>query len=72
MRVANRQYVYQTRHGDPALIVALNIDDTPLQVELAKLGIGPAEVVAGSGAPPEEVVEALTVEPDGWRILQPA
>ena len=54
------------------MIVALNIDDTPLQVELAELDLGPAEVVAGSGAPPQEVVEALTVEPHGWRILRPA
>ncbi len=71
LRVANRQYVYQTRHGDQALIVALNIDDTPLQVVLAELDLGPAEVVAGSGAPPQEVVDALAVEPHGWRILRP-
>ena len=32
LRLENRQYVYQTRHGDEALIVALNIDQTPLRV----------------------------------------
>jgi cyclomaltodextrinase / maltogenic alpha-amylase / neopullulanase len=29
-------------------------------------------VVGGSAAPPQEVVEAVTVEALGWRILSPA
>jgi cyclomaltodextrinase len=68
LRLENRQYVYQTRHGDDALIVALNIDETPLRVRLNQ---GPAEVIAGSGAPPHEVVDTVAVEPHGWRILRP-
>jgi glycosidase len=68
LRLENRQYMYQTRHGDEALIVALNIDETPMQVRLER---GPAEVIAGSGAPPLEVVKTLAVEPHGWRILRP-
>jgi ABC-type methionine transport system permease subunit len=71
LRLTNRQYVYQTRHGADALIVALNIDDAPLQVALAELDLGQAEVIAGSGAPPHDVVDAVSVEPHGWRILRP-
>ncbi|MGH3558583.1 MAG: DUF3459 domain-containing protein, partial [Mycobacterium sp.] len=71
VRLDNRHYVYQTRQGDEALIVALNIDDTPSHVALGELGMGRARVVAGSGAPPEEVVDVVPVEPHGWRILQP-
>jgi hypothetical protein len=69
--LANRHYVYQTRHGDDTLIVALNVDDSPLRVVLAELRAGQARVVAGSGAPPQEVVDSLTIEPHGWRILRP-
>jgi cyclomaltodextrinase / maltogenic alpha-amylase / neopullulanase len=68
LRKANRQYVYQTSHEEQALIVALNIDDAPLRMQL---DAGPAEVIAGSGAPPQEVVDAISVEPHGWRILRP-
>lgn len=64
LQLANKQYVYQARHGDESLIVALNIDDTPL-----RMGIPRAEVLAGSGAPPSEVVDVVDVEPHGWRIL---
>ncbi len=71
VRLDNRHFVYQTRRGDDALIVALNIDATPLRVRLAELNGGPAEVVAGSAAPPSEVVDTLHVEPNGWRILRP-
>jgi len=51
------------------LIVALNIDDAPLRV---RLDSGPAEVIAGNGAPPQEIVDAISVEPHGWRILRQA
>jgi cyclomaltodextrinase / maltogenic alpha-amylase / neopullulanase len=37
-----------------------------------RLESGPAEVIAGSGAPPQQVVDAISVEPHGWRILRPA
>lgn len=66
LRLDNRHYVYRTHCGDDALIVALNIDDTPLEVKVPR-----ALVIAGSGAPPEEVVDAVVVEPHGWRVLQP-
>ncbi|WP_343577716.1 alpha-amylase family glycosyl hydrolase [Mycobacterium sp.] len=68
LRLDNRQYVYQARHGDQALIIALNIDETPLRL---RLDTGPAEVIAGSGAPPSEVIPTVSVEPHGWRILRP-
>lgn len=64
LTVDNRGYVYETRGGDHALVVALNIDDAPLPLELA------GQVVAGSGAPPEERVHNPHVPPNGWLILQ--
>jgi glycosidase len=71
LRLSNRQYVYTSRRGDDALVVALNIDDQPLTVALSELGTSRAEVVAGSSAPPQEVVDEVAVEPHGWWILQP-
>lgn len=71
LRLDNRHYIYQTHHGDDALIIALNIDAAPLHVALAELGSSRAQVVAGSGAPPQEVVDAVDVEEHGWRILRP-
>ncbi|OBK10326.1 alpha-amylase family glycosyl hydrolase [Mycobacterium asiaticum] len=68
----NKHYVYQTRRGDDALLVALNIDDVPLRLSLPELGTPRAQVLAGSSAPPEQVVDTLTVEPHGWRILRPS
>ncbi|MCV7075423.1 alpha-amylase family glycosyl hydrolase [Mycobacterium szulgai] len=62
----NRHYVYRSSCGDDALLVALNIDDAPLRVDTARV-----QVVAGSSAPPQEVVDAVVVEPHGWRILRP-
>ena len=71
LRLDNRHYVYRTSRGDDALLVALNIDDEPLHLALSELGVDRAEVLAGSAAPPQEVVDAVVVEPHGWRILQP-
>ncbi|MGB9221943.1 alpha-amylase family glycosyl hydrolase [Mycobacterium sp.] len=71
VRLDNRHYVYETRNGTDALLVALNVDDKPLQLRFSELGIGRAEVLAGSAAPPHEIVDAVTVEPHGWRILRP-
>jgi len=67
LRLDNRHYVYESRCGDEALIVALNIDDAPLRVG----DLGRAEVIAGSGMPPHEIVDAVSIEPHGWRILRP-
>jgi cyclomaltodextrinase / maltogenic alpha-amylase / neopullulanase len=71
LRLDNRQYVYQSRNGDQALIVALNVDDAPLQVVLGELGVGRAHAIAGSGMPPDDVVDTVSIEPHGWRILRP-
>ncbi|CAN5439818.1 alpha-amylase family protein [soil metagenome] len=65
LKVDNRQYLYETRSGDHALIVALNIEDTPMTVDQAGL------VVGGSGAPPQERVQQTQVPAHGWLILQP-
>ena len=40
LRLDNRHYVYQTRSGDDALLVALNIDDAPLHLALSGAGHG--------------------------------
>jgi cyclomaltodextrinase / maltogenic alpha-amylase / neopullulanase len=75
LRLANRHYVYAARSGDPAgdevLLVALNIDDTPLKLVLSELGTARAEVIAGSSAPAQEIVGEVVVEAHGWRILRP-
>jgi cyclomaltodextrinase len=71
LQLTNRHYVYRTSHGDDALLVALNIDDGPLRLRLKDFGVQRAEVLAGSAAPPQEVVEAVVVEPHGWRVLKP-
>ncbi|OBJ86785.1 alpha-amylase family glycosyl hydrolase [Mycobacterium asiaticum] len=67
----NKHYVYRAQRGDDALLVALNIDDEPLRLSLPELGTPRAQVLAGSAAPPEEVVDHVTLEPHGWRILRP-
>ena len=71
LRLANRHYVYATRSGDDVLLVALNIDDEPLKLVLSELGVARAQVIAGSSAPPQEIVGEVVVEAHGWRILQP-
>jgi cyclomaltodextrinase / maltogenic alpha-amylase / neopullulanase len=71
LRLANRHYVYETRSGHDALLVALNTDNEPLHLALSELGTAHAQVVAGSAAPPQDIVEAVVVEPHGWRILRP-
>ena len=47
LRVTNTQYVYQARHDDDALLVALNIDDATLTLSLPELGFGEGRIVAG-------------------------
>ena len=67
--LTNTQYVYQTRNGDDALLVALNIDDAPMPLSLPELGLGQGQIVAGSGAPPQSVVGEAEIEPHGWLII---
>ena len=69
--LANSQYVYRTGSDSAALVVALNLDDAPLRTPLSDIGFGSARILAGSGAPAENVVDALDVEPHGWAILAP-
>ncbi len=71
MRLTNRQYLYETRNGADVLLVALNIDDAPLSVSLPGVGIAAGQLVAGSGAPPQSVVNQVVVEPHGWLIIAP-
>ena len=70
LSVANRQYVYETRTGDDALIVALNIGDEPMSLNLNDLGRGESVVIAGTGAPAEQAVRDVHVPAHGWQILQ--
>ncbi|MCW2651201.1 MAG: glycosidase [Mycobacterium sp.] len=67
----NRQYVYLTHHQDDALIVALNITDSPLALTMQELGFGTAQLLGGSGMPPEAHVRDAVVDPQGWLVLRP-
>jgi glycosidase len=69
LNLRNGQYVYRTGAGSDALVVALNLDDEALRVSLAELGIGGGRVIAGSGAPVEQAVDRLDVDPHGWLIV---
>ena len=71
VELTNTQYVYQTRSASDALLVALNIDDAPMTLTLSEFGHGDGRIVAGSGAPPEDVVSAAEIEPHGWLIIAP-
>ncbi len=72
VELTNTQYVYETRNGDDVLVVALNVDDAPLTVSLGDTTLPRGRVVAGSGAPPAEEVDRLTVPPHGWVVVAPA
>jgi glycosidase len=67
MTLENRQYLYETRAGADRLIVALNADDAPMTAALP----GPATLLAGTDAPPEQVVDRVAVPAHGWQILRP-
>ena len=67
----NRHYAYESRCGAEALVVALNLDDQPLALPVQDLLGGAARILAGTGAPPEEVVAQATVPPHGWLVLEP-
>ena len=71
LHVTNHGYVYLTRNGDNALVVALNVCSEAMSICLPDLGFAAAEVVAGSGAPPLEVVADAVVPADGWLVLAP-
>jgi cyclomaltodextrinase / maltogenic alpha-amylase / neopullulanase len=71
VQLENRHYVYEARSGQDALLVALNIDDEPLRLAASKLGVNRVEILAGSAAPPQEVVDTVAVEAHGWQVLRP-
>ncbi|QEN14175.1 alpha-amylase family glycosyl hydrolase [Mycolicibacterium sp. ELW1] len=71
LQVDNRGYAYETRNGDDALIVALNIDDVPMALPVATLIGRQAQLVGGTAAPPEEIVDEVVVPPQGWLVLRP-
>ena len=70
LHLANDQYVYRTSSPEGSLVVALNLDDSPLRMSLSELGIDAGRIVAGSGAPAQTVVGRLDVEPHGWAVLE--
>jgi cyclomaltodextrinase len=73
LRLTNRQYIYQSRNGSDALLVALNVDeDAPLALSLPDLGFGAGRVVAGSGAPPQSDIQQAEIAPHGWLIVEPS
>lgn len=73
LRLGNTQYVYESRNGSEALVVALNIDDdAPLRLSLPELGVAAAKAVAGSGAPPQVDIVETDIEPHGWVIVAPS
>jgi cyclomaltodextrinase len=71
-KVSNTQYVYRTSSGSETLLVALNIDVDPMRVSLSDFGIANGRIVAGSGAPPENISSRAEIEPHGWLIIAPA
>lgn len=71
LHLSNRQYLYETRDGTDALVVALNIDDAPMPLSLPALGLGSGRIVAGSGARPADTVAETEVAPHGWLVIDP-
>lgn len=71
LQLTNRHYVYLTRGESGALVVALNIDVEAMRISLSDFGFDSGQVVAGSGAPPPDVVSAVEVPAHGWVIVAP-
>ncbi len=67
----NRRYVYVSRNGDDALLVALNLDDAAWSVPLSDIGFQRAQVLGGDAAPASVDVEEAALGPHGWLILRP-
>ena len=53
-------------------MVALNVADTPLVFTIADAGAPAGHIIAGSGAPPADIVRQVQVEPHGWAIVSAA
>jgi cyclomaltodextrinase len=71
LRLTNTQFVYRTRAGSDCLVVALNVDSEPMMLALNEFGYERAQIVAGSGAPRQDVVAQAGIEPHGWLIMEP-
>lgn len=71
LQLDNRTYAYRSRCGDDALVIALNVEDAPMPLPVAELTGGPAEILAGAGAPPLEEVSHTVLPPHGWLVLAP-
>ena len=71
LHLDNRTYAYRSRSGEDALIVALNVADAPMPLPVVELTGGPAEILAGAGAPPLEEVNQTVLPPNGWLVLAP-
>ena len=71
LHLDNRTYAYRSHSGEDALIVALNVEDDPVPLPVAELTGGPAEILAGAGAPPLEKVGQTVLPPHGWLVLAP-
>jgi glycosidase len=70
--LTNTQYVFRVHDENNALVVALNVDDEPMSVSLGEVGgHGEGRIIAGSGAPPQDVISSAEVEPHGWVIIEP-
>jgi glycosidase len=69
LRLTNKHYVYRSSSDEGSLVVALNLDETVLRMSLSEFGLGSGRIVAGSGAPAEDVVESVDVEPHGWAVI---
>ncbi|OBK78696.1 alpha-amylase family protein [Mycobacterium sp. 1274761.0] len=69
--LTNTGYVYRTSYGAEALVVALNIDDASMSLSLRDVGLAEGRIVAGSGAPPQDVLSQAEIEPHGWLIVAP-
>lgn len=67
----NTRYLYQSRCGEDSVLVALNLSDAAMPVPVSELAGRPAEVIAGTAAPPQEVVSRTEVPANGWLILRP-
>jgi cyclomaltodextrinase / maltogenic alpha-amylase / neopullulanase len=70
--LTNTQYVYRVADSSNALLVALNVDDAPMSFRLGEVGHDAGRIVAGSGAPPADVISSVEVEPHGWVVIEPA
>ena len=67
----NTRYVYRSESGKDSMIVALNLSEESLAVPVAELVGRSARIVAGTSAPPSEVVGRAGVPANGWMVLIP-